>query len=82
MNNLKKYNEIFMEVFSVEEDALGKDFNNEHVENWDSIHQMNLISYLEETFDLMFAGEDALNMTSYEAGLELLSSKYDVDFIK
>ena len=46
MDNLKKYNEIFMEVFSVEENALNATFNNENVESWDSIHQMNLISYM------------------------------------
>jgi acyl carrier protein len=80
MENLKKYNEIFMEVFSVEEKDLGKDFNNKNVGNWDSIHQMNLISYIEDTFDVMFAGEDALNMTSYENGIQLLSSKYGVQF--
>ena len=80
MENLKKYNEIFMEVFSVEENALGKNFNNESVDNWDSIHQMNLITYLEDTFDVMFAGEDALNLTSYEAGIQLLSTKYDINF--
>jgi acyl carrier protein len=80
MDNLKKYNEIFMEVFSVDESLLGKDFNNESVDNWDSIHQMNLITYIEDTFDVMFAGEDALNLTSYESGIQLLSTKYNVDF--
>lgn len=80
MDNLKKYNEIFMEVFSVEENVLGDDFNNESVSDWDSIHQMNLISYIEDTFDLMFAGEDALNLTSYNAGIQLLSSKYGIAF--
>jgi len=80
MDNLKKYNEIFMEVFSVEENDLNATFNNENVETWDSIHQMNLISYIEDAFDIMFAGEDALNMTSYEVGKEILSSKYDIEF--
>ena len=80
MDNLKKYNEIFMEVFSVDEKELGKDFSSETVGNWDSVHQMNLISYIEEAFDVMFAGEDSLKMTSYEAGIQILSSKYDVEF--
>lgn len=80
MDNLKKYNEIFMEVFSVDESALGKDFNNETVGDWDSIHQMNLISYLEDTFDVIFAGMDSLSLNSYEAGIQILSSKYDVNF--
>lgn len=79
MENIKKYNEIFMEVFSVEEGALGKDFNSSTVNNWDSMHQMNLISYVEDTFDVMLAGEDALNFNSYMAGIQMLSAKYGVD---
>ena len=79
MENIKKYNEIFMEVFSVEEGVLGKDFNSSTVDNWDSMHQMNLITYIEDTFDVMFAGEDALNFNSYIAGIQMLSSKYGID---
>ena len=41
---------------------------------------MNLISYLEDTFDVIFAGMDSLSLNSYEAGIQILSSKYDVNF--
>ena len=42
MTNLEKLNNIFAEVFSVEVSALGADFDNKSVENWDSVHQLSL----------------------------------------
>lgn len=47
MENVKKYNVIFMEVFSVGEEVLNDEFKQGNVENWNSIHQLNLVSYIE-----------------------------------
>ena len=58
MENGKKYNVIFMEVFSVGEESLNDEFKQENVENWNSIHQLNLVSYIEESFDVMLDSED------------------------
>lgn len=80
MENVKRYNEIFMEVFSVEEGVLNDGFTNDSVENWNSIHQLNLISYIEETFDVMLDTEDILGLTSYSKGKEILASKYQINF--
>lgn len=35
---------------------------------------------IEDAFDIMFATEDALALTSYEAGKIILAEKYDVEF--
>ena len=43
MENVKKYNVIFMEVFSVGEEVLNDEFKQGNVENWNSIHQLNLV---------------------------------------
>lgn len=80
MDNLKKYKEIFVEVFDVNESKLDEQFNRENVADWDSIHQLNLITYIEDEFDVMFGTDDALSLTSYVNGLEILSSKYDIFF--
>ncbi len=80
MDNLKIYNEIFMDVFSVEEDQLNDTFDNESVNNWDSIHQLNLITNIEDAFDVMFGTEESLSLTSYVAGLDILKSKFDISF--
>ena len=80
MDNLKKLNEIFKEVFAVDDSALGEHLNREEVETWDSIHQLSLLSYLEDKFDIMLDGEDALGIISYESCKQLLASKYDIEF--
>ena len=72
MENVKKYNVIFMEVFSVGEEVLNDEFKQGNVENWNSIHQLNLVSYIEESFDVMLDTEDILGLTSYSKGKEIL----------
>ena len=78
MNNLEKYNQAFIEVFGVEENALGSNFNKDSVDGWDSVHQLNIIALLEESFDIMLDPEDIMELTSYEKGKELMS-KYEVE---
>ena len=78
MTNLEKYNQIFVEVFGTTVDQLGDNYSKETVAEWDSVHQLNIISLMEETFDLMLDPEDILACTSYNAGKEILA-KNDVE---
>lgn len=78
MTNLEKYNAIFTDVFGATADQLGDNFSKENVSEWDSVHQLNIISLLEETFDLMLDPEDIMACTSYNAGKEILA-KYNLE---
>lgn len=69
-----------MDNFDVMENELDNNFTNQNIQNWDSIGHMNLISMLEESFDIFFENEDIMNLVSYDAGQEILE-KYGV-FIK
>lgn len=80
MTNLEKLNQIFCDVYSVEESALNEDFVNTNVETWDSIHQLSMVASIEEAFDLMMDAEDILEMTSYVNVKNLLTSKYEIAF--
>lgn len=80
MTNLEKLNQIFCEVYSVEESALNEDFVNTNVDTWDSIHQLSMVAAIEEAYDLMMDAEDILEMTSYENVKKLLTSKYEIAF--
>lgn len=80
MKNLEKLNQIFCEVYSVEESALNEGFVNTDVDTWDSIHQLSMVAAIEEAFDLMMDAEDILEMTSYENVKQLLTSKYEIAF--
>ena len=73
MSNLEKYDAIFTEVFGVTADQLGDNYSKETVSEWDSVHQLNIISLLEEAFDLMLDPEDIMACTSYNAGKEILA---------
>lgn len=78
MENLEKYNNAFVEVFGAKVEELNDDYSKENVGEWDSVHQLTLISIFEEAFDIMFDPEDIMEMTSYAKGKELLK-KYEVD---
>lgn len=78
MTNIEKYNDVFVEVFGVDSSVLNDDFSKENVESWDSVHQLNIIALLEESFDVMLDPEDIMEFTSYGRGREILK-KYDVE---
>ena len=78
MTGLEKLNEIFCKVFSVEESALNSEFDNCHVEGWDSVHQLSLASAVEDEFDIMLDAEDILEFTSYDNAKAILA-KYEIE---
>ncbi len=78
MANLEKLNQIFSEVFSVEESVLNADFNKNSVEEWDSVHQLSLTSSVEDEFDIMLDAEDILEFTSYNNAKAILA-KYEIE---
>lgn len=78
MENIEKYNNAFVEVFGVNPETLNDNFSKETVDEWDSVHQLGVVSQLEDAFDIMFDPEDIMELTSYAKGKELLQ-KYDVN---
>lgn len=72
MDSTEKYNKIFEEVFNVDETMLNESFTFKDVQQWDSVAHLDLISRLEDTFDIIFEPEDILNYGSYENGKKLL----------
>ena len=77
MNNLEKYNQIFMSVFGVEESQLDLDFDSKHLEIWDSVRQLSLATAMEDAFDIMLDTDDIIDFTSYEKGKTILA-KYEI----
>lgn len=72
MSNLEIYNNIFVEVFGVDASVINDNFSKETIESWDSVHQLGIISLMEEKFDLLLDPEDIMGCTSYVAGKEIL----------
>ena len=78
MNNIKKYNQAFINELELPESLVNDELTYEDMENWDSVAHMGLVAELEEDFDIMMEIEDVINFTSYEKGKELLK-KYGVE---
>lgn len=78
MTNLEKYNRAFVEVFAIDAAALNEEFSKNSVDGWDSVHQLNLITLVEESFGLLLETEEIMEFTSYEKGKDILR-KYGVE---
>ncbi|CAD6540343.1 acyl carrier protein [Paraburkholderia metrosideri] len=78
MTNKEKYDKVFMDCFSVPQDALNDQFVYQCVPAWDSVGHMGMIAALEETFDIMMETEDIIEFGSYPIGIEKLK-KYAVE---
>ncbi|MCL2199338.1 MAG: acyl carrier protein [Defluviitaleaceae bacterium] len=76
MSNMQQYVNAFMEAFGVEESAVAT-LKYQDVEAWDSVGHMQMISILEDVFDIMMDIDDIIDFGSFEKGKEVLA-KYGV----
>ena len=77
MSNKEKYNQVFIESFSIDETQLNENFVYQCVPEWDSVGHMGMIAGLESAFDIMMETDDIIDFGSYTKGIELLA-KYDI----
>jgi acyl carrier protein len=75
---LDKYNNTFIELFSISRDDL-RGLTYQGIAAWDSIGHMQLISKIEDEFDIMFETNEIIDFSSYAKGIEILK-KYNVEF--
>jgi acyl carrier protein len=73
-----KYNKIFSELFSVTLDDIER-LTYQGIPAWDSIGHMQLISRIEDEFDILFETNDIIDFSSYNKGIDILK-KYNVEF--
>ena len=78
MTNLEKFNHAFVEVFNIQDTILDDSFSKDTIDQWDSVHQLNIIAIIEEVFDIMFEPEDIMEFTSYKAGKDIMV-KYNIE---
>jgi acyl carrier protein len=77
MTNREKYDQVFIDSFSVTADQLNESLVYQSVQQWDSIGHMGMVAALEEAFDIMLETDDIIDFGSYTKGIEILA-KYDV----
>ena len=79
MNNKEKYDQAFIESFSIDKSKLGDNLEYNTIPEWDSVGHMGLIAELEEVFDIMMEMDDIIDFSSYKKGFDLIA-KYGVEF--
>jgi len=77
MTNKEKYNQVFIESFSINVTQLNENFVYQCVPEWDSVGHMGMIAGLESAFDIMMETDDIIDFGSYTKGIELLA-KYEI----
>lgn len=66
---------ITADVLEVPQDRILADSSSENVENWDSVHHLNLVLALEQEFGLQFEPEEIDEMNSVQYILVVLENK-------
>ena len=79
MNNSEKYTQAFVEAFGVTTDQAAT-LKFQDIAAWDSVGHMGLVARLEEAFGIMMEPDDIVDLSSFEKGKEILSSKYSIAF--
>ena len=77
MTNKEKYDQVFIDSFSITADQLNENLVYQSVQQWDSIGHMGMVAALEEAFDIMMETDDIIDFGYYNKGVELLA-KYNV----
>jgi acyl carrier protein len=78
MSNKDKYDNVFLESFSISPEMLNDDLVYQSISAWDSVGHMGMIAGLEEVFDIMLETDDIIEFSSYKVGTEILK-KYGVE---
>ena len=79
MTNQEKYDKAFTETFNIENSRLAG-LKYQEIKEWDSVGHMELISAIEDEFDIEMETDDIVDFSGYEKGKEILSEKYSVKF--
>ena len=76
MSNREKYNNAFIVSLDVGEEKLNG-LKYQGVPAWDSVGHMELVSEIEDAFDIQFETDDIVDFDSYEKGISILQ-KYNI----
>lgn len=78
MENITKYNKVFIECFGLDESKLNKDLVYESIPEWDSVGHMGMIAGLEDAFEIEMDTDDIIDFSSFDKGKEIMA-KYKIN---
>ncbi len=79
MTNKEKYDQAFAEGLEIDGTNL-EGLKYQAIPEWDSVGHMGLIAALEDAFDIMMDTDDIIDLSSYEKGMEILTTNYGIEF--
>jgi len=62
----KKIQKVMAQAFEIPEDQININSSLDTLENWDSIHHLRMIVFLEREFDIVIPDEKVGNMINYK----------------
>ena len=68
----ERVKKIMSQVFGIEISEINERSSKDNIENWDSMNQMNLVTALEEEFQIIFKDEQILEMLNFKLICALL----------
>ena len=80
MTNTEKYVNAFVEGLEIDASIVKEGLEYQGLPEWDSVGHMGLVAALEDAFDIMMDTDDIIDFSSYNKGIEILSTKYNVEF--
>ena len=75
MTNEDKIKEIFVKIFPEIVDDFDLNREQEDYENWDSFAHVNLVSEIEDQFNVELETDEIISISSAKSALELIKKK-------
>lgn len=66
---------IFRELFNIKPEDFNEDLDMNSVIGWDSLNHLNIITALEESFNISLTTEEVIKMTNVKTIIEVLKEK-------
>lgn len=70
-----KIKSVLAAVFGIDQNEISDESSYETIASWDSLTHMNMISALEETFEVHFEDEEILEMINFRSVRETVQAK-------
>ena len=79
MKNYEKLKKVIADIFDVNVNSINEESSNTTIDLWDSIHQMNLIFAIEESFNIHLSDEEVVQLVSVKEIKRILMNN-GIDF--
>ena len=66
---------VMSQVFSLPRESISLDSSMENIENWDSLTHLQLVTSIEDTFNIKIEISEIIDMTSFSSIMAIIENK-------